>query len=213
MSIRATLQSLLGSRDISEPTPGVSAQVTWDDYKVGVDIFKLLADVRFKLLALVPTISGAAIVLLSRDLEAARKVPVTSLVIGALGLVVTLGVVIYDQRNSQISNATFFRLQWLEHQLEIHEHGQFTTRPKRELRLFGLWTIWHDRGLSLIYGAVLGAWVFPIADSVLQISDLKTVWGVEAVNASAVLALLFGIMFIVEMYRLDRAASRSHESA
>jgi hypothetical protein len=192
----------------TKSTPGISPEsASWENYKVGVDLFKTLADIRFKLLAFVPTISGAAIVLLSKDFATTNENAALGLIAGLLGLVVTLGVVFYDQRNSQISNATFFRLQWLETQLGMGGRGQFTTRPGRDLRLLELWTIWHDRGLALIYGSALGAWFFPIVQSVLLLFRIDQIWGMTRNGASAVSAALFALFFIVEMHRLDRQAS------
>ena len=61
------------------------------DYDQTTDLLRTLTDVRFKLLAFVPTISGAAIGLLGRGDSAAEL-----LAVGALGLLATLGIVVYE---------------------------------------------------------------------------------------------------------------------
>src|SRR5258706_16335732 len=33
-------------------------------------------------------------------------------------------------------------------------------RPGRSVKLFGVWTMWHDRGLGLVYSTALGAWTY-----------------------------------------------------
>lgn len=68
------------------------------DYEQTTAYYHHLADSRFKLLALVPIVTGAAIGLLSQGAD-----PATVLVIGILGFVVTLGLFFYNQRNTQIA--------------------------------------------------------------------------------------------------------------
>ena len=68
------------------------------EYDRSVALFRDLTDIRFKLLALVPTLSGAAVGLLR-----AGQSPVTLLAVGVLGLAATGGVLVYELRNSEIS--------------------------------------------------------------------------------------------------------------
>lgn len=91
--------------------------------------FRQLTDVRFKLLALVPSISGTAIALISKDLDVFREAPLPRAVVAILGFIVTLGIVFYDQRNSQIYNALVRRGKALERDLGID--GPFSQRPGR----------------------------------------------------------------------------------
>jgi hypothetical protein len=54
----------------------------------------MLADIRFKLLALVPLISGAAIAFLTTDpVHASSQIVLAG---GVFGLLITLGITIYD---------------------------------------------------------------------------------------------------------------------
>src|SRR5688572_16163035 len=65
------------------------------DYEQTNELHRWLADIRFKLLALVPVISGTAVAFLA---EAQQKIsPVTGFALGILGFVITLGIVLYDQ--------------------------------------------------------------------------------------------------------------------
>ena len=163
--------------------------------------YRQLTDVRFKLLAFVPAIAGTAIALVSKDLSDFQSSPIPRLIVTILGFLVTLGIVFYDQRNSQLYNALVRRGRKLEEELNIS--GSFSQRQPRSLKLFGLITIWHDRGLSLIYGSVLGAWIFPIACGVQWLLQKDTS---TAPAIAAILALITCILFILELHRLDKKA-------
>ena len=186
------------------------------DYEQSFANFRMLADVRFKLLAFVPTISGTAIALLSKDLAenptSTRSVMV--LAVGLLGFLVTLGICFYDQRNSQLSNASLFRLHALEKELKMIRQnpgdepgGVSRERPGRVLKFFGIWAIWHDRGLALIYGSVLGAWLFPIMFAFFNLSGIESLYNLNAARIAGLVAAVGVVLFIKEFHRLDRAAS------
>lgn len=88
--------------------------------------FRALAEIRFKLLALVPTVSGLGIAL--TDQNTAADSPITALLSG-LGLVVLLGIVAYDQRNSQLYNRLVGHAQFLERQMKLLQAGREPTDP------------------------------------------------------------------------------------
>jgi hypothetical protein len=79
------------------------------DYEKTIEIFKLLADIRFKLLAFVPTIVGAAIALIGDN-----KTPGVMIGVGILGLSATIGVLLYELRNSELYNQAIHRAKYLE---------------------------------------------------------------------------------------------------
>jgi hypothetical protein len=143
------------------------------DYQYAVDQFKMLAEIRFKLLAFVPTLAGAAIAFLTET--AAQE---TALAVGTLGFIVTIGITFYDIRNTQFYDAAVHRAKWLEALLElpvctqdVYIGGLLNERPGHVLKFFGLIKIWHDRGLSLAYGAALGGWAFIIASASLSLAS------------------------------------------
>jgi Domain of unknown function (DUF4440) len=138
------------------------------DYEQTVETYRQLADIRFKLLAFVPTLSGVAVALLAGE----RLDELLRVALGGLGFFVTLGIVLYDQRNTQFYNGAIGRARYLENALDF---GAFGTDDHRGLfgsradhptrRFFGL-PVGHDLGLALIYSAALGGWVFVVADAV-----------------------------------------------
>src|SRR5262249_20101975 len=136
------------------------------------------------------------------------------LVVGLLGFLVTLGICFYNQRNSQISNATLFRLQALEKELKMTPQdpgdtpgGVSRERPGRVLKFFGIWTIWHDRGLALIYGSVLGAWLFPIMFAVFDLSGIESLYKLNAQRLAGLVFAVGVVLFSREIHLLDRCAS------
>lgn len=135
-----------------------------------IDQFKMLADIRFKLLAFFPTLSGAAIAYFAKP-----DSPEVSLVVVALGFFVTTGITFYDIRNTQFYDAAVHRARWLESILDLPictqdemTGGLFNERPRHKLKYFGIIEIWHDRGLSFAYGAALGGWSYIIVISCLH---------------------------------------------
>lgn len=147
------------------------------DYETTVKYFLALADTRFRLLALVPTITGIAVALLARNPD-----PLFVLPIGLLGFFATIGIIFYDQRNTTLYDAAQLRLKSLEALLEfraLHDleqdprdrkafGGSFLGRPGRGLKLFGFIPMWHDLGLDIVYSAALGAWSFLIVVSLTK---------------------------------------------
>jgi hypothetical protein len=126
------------------------------DYDTTVRVILGLADVRFRLLALVPTIAAAAIAIVSKS----GATPAELMALGTVGLVATLGILIYELRNTQLYDAAVVRAGLLEGALGLEGGGLFGGRPKGGFRLLGGFEISHDRGLGLVYAAALGGWTY-----------------------------------------------------
>src|SRR3954471_4578668 len=82
------------------------------DYNETTDLMRGLTDVRFKLVAFVPTISGAAIAILGHGKSTSEL-----LACGMLGLVGIVGVVIFGLRNAQLLAYAVLRANILEEKL------------------------------------------------------------------------------------------------
>jgi hypothetical protein len=174
------------------------------------DNIRTLADVRFKLLALVPAVGGVASFLLTRVGEPSLKTTPSDyamvIVFGVFGFLVTLGVVFYDQRNSKLYNALIKRAKELEDENHLRLKGQWTKRPSRDLKLFHEYRLFrviimgHDSGLALIYGPVLGIWFFPTVFSALRLLGRSIESSFRIALYVAAIAVL---VFIVELLRLD----------
>ena len=84
------------------------------EYQVAVELIKLLSDIRFRCLVFVTAITATANALLSIQADPGTRAP-----LGVLGLLATLGIVIYELRNSQLYEATMHRAKTLEARLQM----------------------------------------------------------------------------------------------
>jgi hypothetical protein len=197
-----------------------------DDYARTVEVFALLADIRFKLLAFVPSIVGATIALVSRESD--QRV---ILAVALLGFVATLGILLYELRNSELYNAASHRASviegelgliravptrtrhWLEGRAKKSESwpkqgGIFSERPyvpkagEPGFRLFGVMTVKHDRALALVYGAAMGGWAYLLADSSLRLAHVGK-WA--AFPPSLGTAVVVALAVLYEVNRHDRS--------
>ncbi len=113
--------------------------------------WKALIDVRFKLLGLVPTVSIAVLATIlstkSDGLTFSGK-----LLISLLGMLASIGLFIYDKRNSELHDDLISRGRKIEEELGI-ETGIFRGRLKPS----GI--IKHDVATNLVYFSTLIAWV------------------------------------------------------
>ena len=178
------------------------------DYQMTAQQFTALADIRFKLLAFVPTVTGAALGILK---ESPNKAATAA--IGAFGFLVTLGIVFYEIRNTQFYDGAVHRAKALVARLKFpvcsagsEEGGLFSERSPKKLRLFGLVQIWHDRGLAIVYGSSLAAWSLLVCPAVLtsQTGQLYFASIVGRPNVvSGMVAAVIGFVFGWQMIRLS----------
>ena len=136
--------------------------------------FRLLTDIRFRLLAFLPIAAGAATALLSAGSGRDGPSEARALVLSLFGLLITVGLVTYNDRNDQHYDALVGRAASIEWQLGLFD-GAFANRPTSwfDLNLPGVrWKIDHRGPVTLIYGSSVGLWIFSACVAVLQL-----VWG------------------------------------
>jgi hypothetical protein len=127
------------------------------EYESASRLLATFTEYRFKLLALVPTLSGAVVALVSSS-----RTGVELLAIGCLGAVATSGVLAYELRNGELRRRVGRRVKDLETELFL-EHGPLTEGgDERTPKLFGLVDASHRLGVGLVYGAALGGWTYLI---------------------------------------------------
>lgn len=134
------------------------------EYQVAVELIKLLSDIRFRCLVFVTAITAIANALLPVQGDAGMKPA-----LGVLGLLATLGITIYELRNSQLYETTVHRAKNLEARLQmkgssvgVGTAGLFGERPSYVYKHSGshlepLMPFWfvpvkHDHGLAFITG-------------------------------------------------------------
>lgn len=118
-----------------------------------------IADFRARLLTLLPIASGAGIFLLvGREQDAPTLAALPHLLpIGAFGVLVTLGLFLYELRGIQECRALIIAAMKLEQELlpKLWHCGAFNSKPAALFRIVGA------AGAALvIYPAVVGAWVY-----------------------------------------------------
>jgi hypothetical protein len=127
--------------------------------------FRLLTDIRFKLLAFLPIATAAAAALKGDSLT------VGSFVLSLFGLAATVGLATYNARNDQLYNELVGRAATIERSLGIPD-GAFAHRPRAWLKFqfFGhYWKIEHGTGISTIYAASIMLWLFGVLAPLLEI--------------------------------------------
>lgn len=119
--------------------------------------WRTLLDVRFKLLGLVPFVTVAVLVVLlprSASAEALAGWPAKSICL--VGLLVTLGLLIYEARNSELYNDLIIRGRRIEAELGI-KTGIFRGRPKAKIPFIN-----HSTAIALIYVAAMAGWLYAL---------------------------------------------------
>ncbi len=156
--------------------------------------FRLLTDIRFKLLALVPL--ATAVGVFTSD----KADPVTRAALGAVGLAVLLGVVTYNARNDQLYDELVGRAAAIERELGLPD-GAFANRPRPWLTLdLGAlrWPVHHRLGVGLIYAASIAAWLFGLLSALaatLQLGARCPAAWPACMNAGA-LVLALGLTLV-----------------
>jgi hypothetical protein len=154
------------------------------DYDRTTDLLRTLTDIRFKLLALVPTVAGAAVGFLGRSASAAELLGV-----GLLGLAATLGILLYELGNAQTAEQAARRAGELEAKLGLEPlHG--SSRPGRAARM---------HGLALVYGAALAGWTYVVAWGGLRALDVG-----DARRTAGAIGIAVGVAALVDLVRIGR---------
>jgi hypothetical protein len=185
------------------------------DYERTCAVIGQLTEVRFKLAAFVPTVTGAAVGLLLTG--KAQPLAQGSLAIG--GIVFVLGIVVYDLRNTQHYGTAIGRATELEELIEFdvvaddshagvfgtRSDSRDTLRDQRRDRFQLLPRDWlsipvrHASGLALAYGAAMAAWVWTLGDAVVKGQR----WSGSGTWAALVVSAVAGLLFIREYRRVD----------
>jgi hypothetical protein len=171
------------------------------DYQETCAGIRALAEIRFKLLALLPAASGAAIAIVPRNMASDEAIA-----LGSFGLAATLGLLVYDQRNTQFYNSLIGRARGLEEKLgflsftDVEHGGPYRDRPVDTRKLFGLLPMWHDLGLALVYSSCLAGWSF----IVMQAIQTGQSYLVYAVPFAVAVAMMLGLLIPEVLRRRTR---------
>jgi hypothetical protein len=180
------------------------------EYKEVSNNFRLLTEIRFKLLAFLPVATAVAAVLKGGLLD------MRSGVISLFGLAVTIGLVTYNARNDQLYDELIGRAASIERSLGIPD-GAFANRPMAWLKIsfLGLkWTVNHGQGIRFIYAASIALWLFGLLAPILEYArNTYLSWGfthfvvTDPTACVQILALALAVLFT-----LVTAKSIDHQS-
>jgi hypothetical protein len=157
------------------------------EYDQTLQLVRTLTDVRFKLLAFVPTIAGFGVGLFGTPRPA-----VELLAVGLIGLVATLGIFIYELQNSQTYDAAVRRAAELEPALGMVSGPGALLRER-----------WHERAVALVYGAAVSGWTYLFAWGALRALDVA-----DARNRGLELSVVIGILVIAAVEWISRRPQR-----
>jgi hypothetical protein len=160
------------------PNPDPRRDALLNEYHEVCDDFRLLSDIRFRLLAFLPLAAGAATGLLTSGAENDATGAVQTIGLSGFGLVVTLALATYNARNDQLYDALVGRAASIEWQLGLHD-GAFANRPRpwfsvrltpRRVRRRRVdWPVNHRWPVGLIYGATCALWLFAILTAAVEL--------------------------------------------
>ena len=164
------------------------------DYDQTTKLIHGFTELRTKMLAFVPTITGTAVGLLGDERPAAELIGVS-----LLGLVATLGIFVYELRNAQLYDAAVQRAKELERQLGFATvqglqgaGGVLASTP-------GRWFA-NDRGWALVYSAAIAGWSYLAAWGFLRWMLVDSAQTVAAITGIAV-----GAIVTVSLERVRRS--------
>jgi hypothetical protein len=160
------------------------------EYNRAVTLIDDLTDIRFKLLALVPTLSGTAVGLLR-----AGESAVTLLAVGILGLSATVGILVYELRNTQTREEIRIRINEIERLLIGRE---LLGASRGNVKLFGFVALRYQIGVALVYAAALAGWGYLIAWGALAGLDVG-----HSRDIGVVIGAVWGLLVLREVNRLD----------
>jgi hypothetical protein len=170
--------------------------------------FRLLTDIRFKLLAFLPIATASAVLL------KAQSHGMIGLLLSLFGIATTIGFAIYNTRNDQLYDELVGRAAEIERTLGIPE-GAFANRPKAWLTitLIGIkLKIDHRTGVGIIYASSIAIWLFGVYFSAIEIvrdiylstslpvyaSTGMTIWTYLVASTLALLSTYLGLKSIRE---------------
>jgi hypothetical protein len=126
--------------------------------------FRLLTDIRFKLLAFLPIATATAAVFKGDSTSTG------SFALSLFGLVATIGLLTYNTRNDQLYDELVGRAASIEQSLGLPD-GAFANRPYPWLTIRipgGKWRVDHRTGVGIVYAASIALWLFGLLTPVLE---------------------------------------------
>jgi hypothetical protein len=210
--------SASSQEETAEATLQAHREALLKEYGEVASNLRLLTDIRFKLLALLPIAAAAATALLSSGSGRDGAAEVRALGLSLFGLVVTVALATYNDRNDQHYDALVGRAASIEWQLGLSD-GAFANRPASwfavKLPIGRSWPIEHRTPIALIYGASVALWLFSASAAVVQLvwGDAQAPRGVLAAAIVPAIVLPTIVLAAVRKQRKRKAAQMRTDAA
>lgn len=173
--------------------------------------FRLLTDIRFKLLAFLPLLVAiAAAASGTAHGNADPTFDAGMLALCAFGLLVTVALATYNARNDQIYVWLVERGARIERELGLAD-GSFGQRPNTWLDIsfgFGRWRVGHSNSVVLMYSAAISVW---LAGCLIAAGMLISGDGTAPLASGAAVALALISVAIGSISMRTRKAKRRRE--
>jgi hypothetical protein len=165
--------------------------------------FRMLTEIRFKLLAFLPlaAAASAAAIAATRSSASSGAVDARILALSLFGLAVTIGLATYNARNDQIYIWLVSRGAAIEREIGLPD-GSFSHRPNAwwEIRLGPLrWHVGHVSSVTAIYSASTSLWLFGCLLSAAQLGWEGEALPTWAYGGAIVLSVLIIISCSVKL--------------
>jgi hypothetical protein len=118
------------------------------------------------------------------------------LAVGLLGLAATLGILVYELRNTETRIDLLDRINTIEP--ELIGRRLVTDPPSGARRLFGVLGLQYGTGLALVYAAALAGWGYLVAWGALSALDVG-----HSREVGVVIGAAWGLVVLFEVRRLD----------
>ena len=188
------------------------------DYQQTMQYIQMLTNIRFLPLTLLPGLTGAAVTVLTRFDN-----PRTALIVGLMGLFVSLGIILYDIHNTALHDAAVYRAKGIERSLTLapftkHKEsgGLFNESPEHiavtQPKVGKRPLLVRNKGIvAVVYGVVVGGWVHIIVHASTR--SLPTGWQPSEVVTDLVSILAAVVVASLTVLRIPRILEENEPEA
>jgi hypothetical protein len=164
--------------------------------------FRLLTNIRFKLLAFLPIAPAAVLagITVSASGVPSQAVEARAFALGLFGIVVTVGIATYNARNDQIYLWHVDRAATIERELGLPD-GSFSNRPNAWFEIGSRkrrWHVGHVSSVTVIYTSSFTLWLLLCLLAIAQIahgsSRLAIWWYPIAMVIATILTAIGGVV-------------------
>jgi hypothetical protein len=184
------------------------------DYVQTSQYLQMLTNIRFLPLTVLPGAAAAAVTVLTTS-----KKPEAGLAVGLVGMLASIGIILFDLHNTALRDAAVRRAQRIEISLGLPPFakekagGLYNERPDslevfadRRLMKSRTLTVRQDMAVAVVYGVAIGAWAH-----VLVHSSLRMLLGGSSSASTTPLASMLALVVVtaISVWTIPRIIERN----